>query len=265
MKAAACQFEPVWLETETNLSTMQRLAEEAANRGASLIVFPECCVTGYVTGPDAARIADSAEALSGPNAGTATRFMAGLAKNLGAVVAAGLPELSGSVVYNSMAVFGPSGRVIGVHRKVHLWEEESAIFDAGNSFATVASPAGVLGPLVCYDLEFPEASRTLALRGAEVLIVSTANMEPWGRAQDCFVVSRALENGVFLVLANLVGAREQLIFVGGSCIVGPDGEVLASAGHDEEAVVVAEIDLGQVVETRRVSDYLGRRQPGAYD
>jgi 5-aminopentanamidase len=264
VKAAACQFEPAWLDVEKNLATMRRLAVEASNRGAELIVFPECCVTGYSAGDDVARMAALAEPLSGPGTGAAAASVACLASDVKAVVAVGLPELSDSVVYNSMAVFGTNGDLIGIHHKVHLWDDESAFFRAGSSFAPLASTCGTLGPLVCYDLEFPEPSRVLALRGAEILIVSTANMEPWGRAQDCFVVARSLENGVFLVLANVVGQRRPLTFVGGSCVVAPDGEVLASAGHDEETVVVADIDLGRVTSVRHMNDYLARRQPVAY-
>ena len=120
------------------------------------------------------------------------------------------------------------------------------------------------GVLCCFDIEFPEPARTLAMRGAQCLLVPSANMEPWGEHHRAYVRSRALENHAFVAYANAVGAASGYVFEGGSCLVDPLGRVLCDAGRDE-TVVWADVDLAVADESRGVGDYLSERRPELYD
>ena len=125
--------------------------------------------------------------------------------------------------------------------------------------------AGVrFGVLCCFDIELPEPARTLALRGAQCLLVPSANMEPWGEHHRAYVRARALENHAFVAYANAVGAASGYVFEGGSCLVDPLGRILCDAGRDE-TVVWADLDLRVADESRGVGDYLGERRPELYD
>ena len=121
------------------------------------------------------------------------------------------------------------------------------------------------GVLCCFDIELPEPARTLALRGAQCLLVPSANMEPWGESHRAFVRSRALENHVFVAYANAVGPASGYVFEGESCLVDPLGRVLCDAGRDETVVLGGRSTSAVADEARAVGDYLSERRPELYD
>jgi predicted amidohydrolase len=262
-RVAVCQFQPALLATTANLATMEQMARQAAGEGAALIIFPECCVTGYGLGRIAYEMAALAEVAVGDDRGPAVRRMEALSAELSAGIVFGLVERSGGVVYNSAVTVLPGVGVAGVYHKSHMWEAEGTIFARGDGFSLMPGPAGRFGSLVCYDLEFPEASRTLALRGAQLVAVSTANMRPWEDFQRVYARARAMENNLFVAVANCIGSVGNTEFFGGSIITDPFGRVLAEAGGDE-AVLVADIDLSVIPEAVAGLDYLAKRRPELY-
>lgn len=261
---AVCQFEPVLFDKAANLAKIEELAGAATSGGARLAIFPECCVTGYATGSLAPRMAELAEPALDPEPGPSARRLAELATQLHLQLLVGLPERAGDgTVYNSAVSFVPGAGATTAFHKVHLWEDDIDAFAAGDRFIAAEAPHGRLGPLICYDLDFPEAARAVVLMGAELVAVCTANMRPWQDQQRIFGQARAAENEAYVAIANCLGTVEGSEFFGASTIVDPLGRVLAEA-DDEEAVLIADVDLDLIEEVRAGEDYLGRRRPETY-
>ena len=207
-------------------------------------------------------MAEFAEPLDGPSV-AAFRRMAGEA---GVALVAGLPRLGDDGrVFDTTVVVAPDGALLSVYDKTHLYDREQAVFAPGAALEPPFTFGGVrFGVLCCFDIEFPEAARTLALRGAQCLLVPSANMEPWAGHHRAFVRSRALENHAFVAYANAVGAASGYVFEGQSCLVDPLGRVLCDAGRDE-TVVWGDVDLAVCQESRAVGNYLAERRPELYD
>jgi (R)-amidase len=168
-------------------------------------------------------------------------------------------------IYDTTVVLAPDGELLTAYDKTHLFDREKEVFTPGAALEPPFAFGGVrFGVLCCFDIELPEAARTLALRGAQCLLVPSANMEPWGAHHRAYVRSRALENHAFVAYANAVGAASGYVFEGGSCLVDPLGRVLCDAGRDE-TVVWADVDLAIADESRGVGDYLSERRPELYD
>jgi predicted amidohydrolase len=234
------QYAPSYLELDNNL---YRIEGWPALFDADLVVLPELAATGYFfrSTEDAASVAE--EIPGGP---TVTRLH-DWAKRSGATIVAGLVERDGGRLFNSAVVVTPRGW-LGTYRKVHLYYQEKTHFapgDLGFPVWTVTDRSGSpyrLGVMICFDWYFPEAARSLALGGADV-IAHPSNLV----RSDCprSMPIRALENHVYTVTANRVGSEtngeEQLSFIGRSLICDPAGEVLASAGPDEETVLEADV------------------------
>ena len=245
MRLALVQHHPAYLDVPGNLDQMsETLSGLFDGRGADLVVLPELFASGYFfrSKADAERAAEPVQ--GGPTAA----FLEKWARDTGATFVAGLPEREGEKLYNSAVVVGPGG-VAGCYRKVHLFYREKDVFapgDRGFPVFDVADRAGNayrLGVMVCFDWYFPESARALALSGADV-IAHPSNLV----RKDCprAMPIRALENHVFTATANRIGEEtahgETLRFVGQSRICGPTGDVLAEAGREEAAVLIADID-----------------------
>jgi len=237
MKVGFAQLEPVWGDKEANLS---RIAAAVRGTGADLLVLPELCTTGYqLTREDAERLAEPFP--GGPTADALAQLAR--AENVHLVV--GVAERDGSRVFNSAVLMGPEGH-LATYRKTHLFADEWDAFLPGDSGFTVHEVCGCkVGMMVCFDWLFPEAARTLALKGAD-LIAHPANLVlPF--CQRTMPI-RCLENGVFAVTANRVGVerrspeRPELRFTGASLIADPTGAVLCQAAVDGVGVQVVEID-----------------------
>lgn len=262
-RLAVCQFEPVLLDKAANLNKIEDMAQRAVLAGAQLVIFPECCITGYKLGKTLYNIAEQAEVIKGNNRGPSVRRMEKLADDLKTQLIFGIPELSDETTYNSAVHVAPEIGVLGSYHKVHMWETEGEVFLEGDEYFVQNAPAGRLGSLICYDLEFPEAGRILALMGAHLIAVSTANMVPWGQYQRVFARSRAMENSVFVAVANCIGKMGPTEFLGGSIIVDPYGRVLAEAG-DSEAVLVGDINLETLDKAAEETGYFKKRRVGIY-
>jgi predicted amidohydrolase len=204
-RVATCQFEPVFLDKEANIEKMGDMARRAALAGAQLVIFPECCVTGYGTGHLVHEMAKLAEIVFGPNKGQTVQRIEALANELDIWIVFGLPELINGTIYNSSVNVMPEKGVVGSFYKLHLWEAEAQVFSSGKSFSIWDGPLGRMGSLICFDLEFPEAARTLTLMGAQLLAVPTANMRPWEEFQRVYARARAMENSMFVAVSNCIG------------------------------------------------------------
>jgi predicted amidohydrolase len=259
------QFGPKLLEIETNLS---EIATAASDLSADLAVFPELASSGYFfsSHEDVRRIAETI-----PN-GPTTRAAIEVASSRACHVVIGLPEIDGDKIYNSAVLVGPDG-YIGRYRKTHLFYEEKIWFspgDTGFPIFDVVSPSGVsykLGIMICFDWFFPESTRTLAARGADVIAHPSNLVKEWCPTA---MPIRALENHVFTATANRIGAEsngtETLSFIGSSLICGPDGTVRARTGRTTTDWIEAPCDLEEARDKRVTSrnEVFSDRRPDTY-
>ena len=253
MRVAVAQIEPRLAENDRNLETCLAQLEQAAAAGAELLVLPECAIPGYMF-DSAAEALPFAEEIPGPS----TEALVDACRRLGAHVVCGLLERDGDELYNAAVLAGPDG-LVGKYRKTHLPFLGVDRFTAqGDELPVYDTPLGRIGLEICYDLRFPEATRTLALKGAEIVAHPT-NFPVAARIQtELITVARAAENRIFLLTANRVGKERRGEFCGWSQIVDPYGRRLAEAGETEEALLVAEIEVAQA----RDQDYV---IPGEYE
>jgi predicted amidohydrolase len=165
--------------------------------------------------------------------GSAAQKVSEIAREANIALLYGYPERFEEVVYNSALLLDHNGTPLANYRKTHLYgPEEHRLFQTGDYFVIAELKGLKIGILICYDLEFPEAVRALALAGAELVAVPTALMEPYCRVAQLLVPARAYENQVFVAYANRCGHEADLNYCGLSCIVGPDGKDRVRAGTE---------------------------------
>jgi N-carbamoylputrescine amidase len=257
-------------EREENVSRALRMMADAAGAGAQLIVFPEMSVDPFFPQYRAEkRFFDWGV----PVPGSLTDRFQEEAAGLGLATVINLFERAALGRYfDCSPVFDTEGRYLGKQRMTHIlegpgyneryyyWEGDSGypVFDLG--------PARV-GVAICYDRHFPEAMRALALGGAEVIVVptATARLEAQFRAVwEVEMQATAVANGVFVAVANRAGVDDTLAFFGRSFAVDPYGRVLARAPEDDVALLLADLDLDLVEESRRDMPFLRDRRPETY-
>jgi len=253
MLVSVAQIDPKLGEKQRNLDVIVGRMEEAAGLGAEIVVFPECAVPGYMWDSEDEAM-PYAEEIPGPS----TELLEREAARLGMHVVCGLLEREGDSLRNAAALVGPDG-LIGTYRKTHLpflGVDRFAV--PGDELPVFDTPLGRIGVEICYDLRFPEVTRTLALRGAEIVAHPT-NFPVAARVQtELITVARAAENRIFLLTANRSGRERSAEFCGWSQIVDPYGKRLAETGQTGEVLLTAEID----VEKARDKDYV---VPGTYE
>jgi predicted amidohydrolase len=172
-------------------------------------------------------------------------------------------DLDGEHVYDSALIVDQHGHVSDSYRKIHLFQSENGTFQPGNTPCILDLGFGKMGVLICYDLEFPEAARELAVRGADWIAVSTGNMTPNQHLQEIYLQSRAAENRVWVCLANRVGIEPDLEFFGSSGAADPFGNLAAQAGGSETLLLV-DIDLTRAKQAYLNADYLTDRRSDLY-
>jgi predicted amidohydrolase len=253
MQVAVAQMEPKLGENERNLDAALARLEEAVAAGAELLVLPECALPGYMFG-SLEEAMPYAEEIPGPS----TDALEAACRRLGAHVVCGLLERDGDLLRNAAVLVGPDG-LVGSYRKTHLpFLGVDRFTTPGDELPVFDTTLGRIGVEICYDLRFPEVTRTLALRGAEIVAHPT-NFPMAAKVQtELITVARAAENRIFLLTANRVGKERWGEFCGWSQIVDPYGKRLAEAGETEEALLVADIDI----EKARDKDYV---IPGEYE
>jgi predicted amidohydrolase len=253
MRVAVAQMEPKLAEKERNLDTALERLEEAAAAGAQLLVLPECAIPGYMF-DSADEALPYAEEIPGPTTEAFERECA----RLGVHAITGLLERDGDTLYNAAILVGPDG-LIGSYRKTHLpFLGVDRFVTPGDEFKVFDTALGRIGLIICYDLRFPEVTRTLALQRADMVALPT-NFPMAAKLQcDVIAPARAAENRIYLLVANRVGKERWGEFCGWSQIVDPYGTRLAEAGETEEALLVADVEL----EKARDKDYV---VPGEYE
>ncbi|MCB2185025.1 MAG: carbon-nitrogen hydrolase family protein [Deltaproteobacteria bacterium] len=233
VKAAVVQMDVALGRPEQNQARILSLAMETA---ADLVVFPECANSGYVFG-------SAAEALpfADPIPGPFVEELVAVARERGRCLAVGLLENHGGRLCNSAVLITGQGEV-HLYRKTHLpFIGLDRFVEPGDSLEPFDTPLGRVGLAICYEWRFPEVARSLALRGADI-VVGLSNW-PTGALviPTVLLPARAVENRVWIVSANRVGLERGTTFIGRSSIISPSGETLAEVPPGREGTAVAEI------------------------
>ena len=208
---------------------------------ADLMVLPELFNTGYqfISREETVALAEKV-----PD-GQTTQALINLAKKKRLYIVAGLAELENDRCYNSAVLIGPDG-FIDCYRKLHLFYHEKRWFEPGNAELGVYDIGHArIGIMICFDWFFPEVSRYLALKGADIICHPANLVLPYCPQA---MITRCIENRVFAITANRIGAEkrsgESLTFIGTSQVLGTKGEILYRASSDQEESIVIEIDPG---------------------
>jgi len=248
MKVGFYQMEPQFLDVEANVDKVCRVLE---NTEADLIVLPELFNTGY-----AFQTKDEVEKVAESVPGYTTEKLKELAHDKDMVIVAGICEKKSDTFYNS-AVYMKKD-YLGVYRKVHLFLDEKKFFSPGNTFSVFDS----IGVMICFDYFFPEAARTLMLKGAQLIVHPSNLILPY--CPDAMVL-RSLENRVFSVTSNRIGKERGLTFIGKSQIVDSKGNVLHRAKTEEE-LIIKDVKLEEASNkfVTRKNNVLQDRNPHAY-
>jgi len=274
-------------DPDGNLEAAVAHIREAGRRGANIVCLPELFRAQYFCQREDIKLFDLAEPIPGPS----TECLAEIARELRIVIVASLFERRAAGLYHNTAVtLGQDGSIISVYRKMHIPDDplyyEKFYFTPGDlGFKAVDTPVGRVGTLVCWDQWYPEGARLTALQGAEVLFYPTAigwhptEKEEFGAAQyDAWQTiqrAHAIANGVYVAGVNRVGHENGdvrgdrssgpgLEFWGGSFLADPFGRIVAKASHTEEEILIGEIDLSLLEDTRRNWPFLRDRRIDAY-
>jgi predicted amidohydrolase len=252
MRVALLQMAAVAGDVPANLAAIAKGAADAAAQGADLLIAPELATVGY--GAD-----EAFRELAEPASGAQIAGLSAIARAHGIAIIAGFPEQGGAHIYNS-AVFTDGVAAPVIYRKSHLYGDyERAYFTPGDPAATIALWRGLkIGLLICYDVEFPENVRRLALAGADLVAVPTAlPTGPYaGFTAERMIQVRAFENQVFVAYTNLTGRDELFTYAGLSHLAAPDGTSLARASADAAGIILADIRPPDYASSRARNPYL---------
>jgi nitrilase len=279
--AAAVQASPVFLDRDATVDKAVRLIKEAAGGGARLVAFPEAYVPTYpdwvwrtkpwADGPARwyERLLDQAVIIPGP----ATERLGKAARDASAYVSIGVNELVGGTLYNTQLWLGPDGDVVGLHRKLMPTGGERLVwgFGDGSTMPVFETPVGRLGGLICWENYMPLARYALYSQGMDILVAPTwDNSDMWvPTMRHIAKEGRIHVVGVTFCLRgsdipdeipgrnDLYGGDEDWLARGNSCIVGPEGELLAGPLEESEGIVAAELDLDRARVSRRQFDPVG--------
>jgi len=265
---SAVQMRTKWLDLKENFDYIKNSIAKAKNEeNADLIVFPELSNTGYIKERDkkfGRQFIKFAEKIPGPS----TEELGKQAKKYGVYLVVGLaeqhPEIPG-MLYNAAVLINPKGELVGVHHKMHIPGEEKHYFMSGSTCDTYKTDIGNIGMSICYDGQFPEFTRSLALKGAEILCMIW-NMPSFSNPPELLehiTATRAAENRMFAVSCNCLGVQGKIDFFGHSVISDPVGNFLATAGT-KETIISATLKEEVLLEERIQQPVFRDRRPDMY-
>jgi predicted amidohydrolase len=251
------QFDVQVGQPDANYAHVAGQVAEAARRGSDLVVLPELWSSGY----DLVRARDYAS----PTDAGAFAQMANLAREHQVfLIGSSLATLEDGIG-NTAVLFNNEGEPVSQYTKVHLFGpmEEDRYLSAGSRLVIAGTPWWAMGISICYDLRFPEMFRVYALAGCKLIVV----MAQWPSVRhqhwETLLRARAIENQCFFAACNRVGTSGSTRFAGGSCVLGPSGESLATGGDGPE-LVTAEIDFDRMKEVRNQIPVFRDRRVAVY-
>jgi len=265
-------------DVESNLRQAVRMSEEAAALGARIVCLPELFTTPYFPREEDPEAKGERGGLLNTIPGQVTEELSALALRTGMVVIGGsIYEAAGEELFNTSTVFDQDGRLAGIYRKTHIPHDEGFYekhyFSPGNTgFQVFQTSVGRISPLICYDQWFPEAARSVALLGTEMVFYPTAigtvrgigqAEGDWQQAWENVMRGHAIANAMPVAAVNRVGTEGDTEFFGGSFVCDAFGKTLARGGKDEE-IVLAEVDLEHGPKVREGWRFFRNRRPECY-
>ncbi|MED0673587.1 carbon-nitrogen hydrolase family protein [Aneurinibacillus aneurinilyticus] len=241
---------------EENVKRIIECIESAGKKQADYILFPELYMSGSFMHETIAQLAE-------PIKGKSMTEICKHAQKHQVGVILGFPEIENTRLFNTAVLISKHGEIIGTYRKIHLFEIEKAVFEPGTECPVFELPEGKVGIMISYDVEFPEVARILAIKGAQFIFVLGANKFPSHPHQDVYLKTRALENHVFVAMANKVGLENSTLFVGESSLIHPLGKTIHKCSNNEELSILS-INMEETDIARGNLDYLKNRRPTLY-
>jgi len=253
-------------EKERNVDKAVRLAQIAAEKGAQIICFQELFSTHWFPKEMDRKHFTLAENLKGPSLG---RMREVARTHEIALVCPFFEEGEEGGFYNTAVVFDAGGEMLGRYRKIHvpqipLWEEKYYFAPGNLGFPVFHTRFAAIGIQVCWDNFFPEGSRILALKGAQIIFSPTAAAFASQKRWETVISGNAISNGVFVFRVNRVGSEEKQDFYGKSFCVSPEGEMVDRPTGMKEGIALVEMDLGDVERVRREWSFFKDRRPETY-
>ncbi len=251
IRIGCVQSNPIFGDIKANLIQFEKFVTEA---DADIIIFPELAFTGYFF-----TSAEEAKKIAEPLDGLLIKKIKQIAKENNIAIVTGFLEKENGLLYNSAIAIDPHGELAGHYRKVHLFYYEKVVFAPGNLGFPVfeievrSGEKIKLGVLICYDWRFPEAARSLAIKGADIITIPSNIVTTTGMLLETLKV-RAFENKVVIAFSDRVGTEksviegktEELLFRGGSCIINYNGDVLSIDSSQGESITYADVLLCEV-------------------
>jgi predicted amidohydrolase len=256
MRVGIVQFDVRLGEVARNLHIVQKRVTSLAQKGIRLVLLPEMWSTGFANEKLGMLSESTPEVL---------QDISETARRCDLTIIGSLPEKRKEGIYNTAYVVERDGSIVDAYRKIHLFAPtgEDRHFCAGREGVVSQTSLGPVGLVVCYDLRFPELSRSLALQGATTLAV----MAQWPLERlahwNILLKARAIENQVFVLAANRCGKDNGLVYGGHSRVVSPYGEVMAKAGR-RAASLATDVDFALLERIREKMPCLQDRMPEAY-
>lgn len=244
LRVACAQIDVIFGDKEANMRTVVQMANDAANQQIDLLVLPELFTSGYCL--------NQANLLAEKPLGHTVQLLSDLASRFRMLIVGGsILERRGDIIYNTCPVIGKDGRLLGTYDKIHLFPpfDEDKHITSGTKLPVIKTIYGQFGVMICFDIRFPEVSRSLALQGAQIIFCPAEFPVERISIWATLLRARAIENQVFVVGCNRVGSDGKNIFGGRSAIIDPEGKTLAQ-GDDTQQLVKAVIELDQVTSIR---------------
>lgn len=265
MKLALAQY-ALSADIAQNLAKTLALMESASQRGAQFILFPEVCLSPFFpqyAGQDVSRYVMNIDDPS-------IRQFQAACRRLKLAASPNVYLQEGGQRFDASLMIGADGEIQGISKMVHIAQvpcfyEQDYYTPSDTGFRVYDTPFGKIGIVVCFDRHYPESVRTCALRGAELVLIPTANTmgEPLDLF-ECEVRTAALQNCVNIAMCNRVGAEGEVVFCGESIVVDANGKVIGKSGQAEDLLIV-DVDLPQAVRARNTRPYLSLRRPELYE
>lgn len=252
-------------EKERNIEKAAKFAEVAGRNGANILCFQELFNTRWFPREMDSCHFSLAEEIDGPS----VRRMQDVAREHDLVVICPIFERDGEAFFNSAVVIDAGGEILGCYRKVHvpqipLWEERYYFTPGNLGFPVFKTKYGVLGVQVCWDNFFPEGSRILTLKGAQIILAPTAAAFASQKRWETVIASNAIFNGIYIFRINRVGSEEKQDFYGRSFCVSPEGELLDQPTGMKEGIAFVEVDLKRIEKVRKEWPFFRDRRPEIY-
>lgn len=259
VKIGFIQYNPKFGKKEENFQHLRNITKEVH---ADLLVLPELFATGYTF-----TSREEVEQLAEPIGGETSEFLQELAESTGAVVVGGFAEKKAGEIFNA-AVVVEANKILGSYQKMHLFNKEKLWFKPGTAgFKVFTTEKFKLGVMICFDWIFPEACRSLALQGAEIIAHPANLVLPYCQKA---MITRSLENRVFTITANRFGEEKRednhFLFTGQSQITDPSGNRLVNAPEQSDSIQIVEIDpkIARNKQLNPYNDLFKDRVPSKY-